>query len=120
MLFAIVSPKHSPRLFLTYSEVVLVEELIGKYVKYIHPKSKFQRYGKVIDVGVRTLDKEGRITKTGKRVKRPTVGAVVVKDWDGSEVRVPVESILAVNYYGKDRPIGEWLNERNTTRPVCG
>jgi hypothetical protein len=89
------------------------EKLINKIIKYIHPITRFERYGKVIGIG-KTVDlaRKNQLTKNAKRrLKRPTTRCLVIRDWDKTEVRVPYENIKGVHRYGKDRQIEEFLKD---------
>lgn len=90
-----------------------MEHLKGRIVKYKDNYTGFERYGKVVEVGIRTKRREGRVTKTGRRVKRPTVEAVVIRQWNGREVRVPLNDLVCQVYYGVERPLDHTLDHTN-------
>ena len=84
-------------------------DLTGKTVQFLDRNLGFRRYG--IVKGEKRVRDEPRMTKGGKRLKRPTVPGLLIKLPNGVELRVREEDVVAVHWYGKDVPVAEFGKE---------
>lgn len=89
-----------------------IDDLVGRTVKYKCPDKGFIRYGVLSATGRRMRSDIPKLTRTGKRVKRPTTGCVIIEMHNGISQRVPEENIHAWVYYGVERPM-DWRPEAN-------
>lgn len=78
----------------------MCEKLIGKTVQFYDRERGFARYGVVKRAG-RVRD-EPRVTKRGKRVKRPTVDGFEIEIPGGRVLRVRQGDVRLVRRYGED------------------
>lgn len=86
--------------------------LRGKTVLFLDRIHGFRRYGKVCRA-CRTRS-DPRVTKTGRRVKRPTVEGMKIRLPDNTVVRVRMEDIIAVRYYNEDVPLSKYMEDNMT------
>ena len=83
--------------------------IAGKTVSFLDREHGFVRFGVVRKVG--RVRGESRVTKTGRRVKKPTVSGFVVEIPGGKRMKVRQDDVRAVVWYGKEVPFEEFVKE---------
>ena len=83
--------------------------LVGKTVSFLDRERGFVRYGVIKRIG--RVRGESRVTKTGRRVKRPTVSGFTVEIPGGKRLKVRGEDVRAVVWYGKEVPFEKFIEE---------
>jgi len=85
------------------------DRLKGKTISFLDREHGFVRFGVIKQA--RRVRGESRVTKTGRRVKRPTVSGFVVEIPGGKRVKVRGEDVRAVVWYGKEVPFEKFIEE---------